>query len=223
MSWLELCAAFVFFFLSHTIPVRPVIKERLIERVGKTSFLLLYSGVSLVALAWIISAAGRAPYVEIWSWQPWHSWITVGLMLSACVLVCLVIGKPNPFSFGGRNNASFDVNKPGLFRFLRHPLLVALALWSGSHTLANGDLAHVLVFGTFTCFTILGQWIIDRRKKRELGARWVELVAQSRKAEFSIYSGSFIDTITRILIGLLLFLCTFFLHEVLIGVPPLPL
>nr|WP_299880523.1 NnrU family protein [uncultured Sulfitobacter sp.] len=44
------------------------------------------------------------------------------------------LGRPNPFSFGGSRNAQFDPAHPGLVRFMRHPLLVALALWG--HALA---------------------------------------------------------------------------------------
>ena len=33
----------------------------------------------------------------------------------------------------------------------------------------NGDLAHVILFGTFAGFALLGQRLIDRRKRREMG------------------------------------------------------
>jgi uncharacterized membrane protein len=38
---------------------------------------------------------------------------------------------------------------------LRHPMLLGLLLWSGTHLLANGDLAGSILFGSFFVYSIV--------------------------------------------------------------------
>ena len=223
MSWLELTLAFLFFFVSHSLPVRPSVKDTLRRYIGKSGFVAVYSGLSVFAVAWIIVAAGRAPYLELWPWNPWQSWITIGLMAIASVLFGLTIGKPNPFSFGGTNNEQFDPGQPGILKWTRHPLLVVLLLWSLGHVFPNGNLAHILVFATFAAFAVVGTMLIDRRKQGEMGNRWHELVAQTGNHGFSINRKNVWPFALRTIAGLLLFLVVLLLHQAVIGVSPLPL
>ena len=63
---------------------------------------------------------------------------------------------------------------------MRHPLLWVFALWAASHAVPNGDLAHLLLFGTFTAMALLGMVAIDRRKRRQMGeAEWARLAART--------------------------------------------
>ena len=68
-GWNEFILAFVLFFLSHIIPVRPTIREWLIRHIGKTIYLGVYSALSIVLFGWLIVAAGRAPYVAVWNFS----------------------------------------------------------------------------------------------------------------------------------------------------------
>lgn len=180
MGWVDYAAALAAFFVSHTVPVRPAVKSALVEVLGRRGFALGYSALSLGVLYWVLMAAGRAPYVPVWGWAAWQAHVTQAAMLGACGLVALAVGRPNPFSFGGREGAGFDPARPGLIRYMRHPLLVALALWALGHLVANGDLAHVLVFGLFAGFAVLGTAIVDRRRRRLMGAEWGRLDAVLR-------------------------------------------
>lgn len=83
----------------------------------------------------------------LWSWEPWHNHLVLAIMAMVCVILALAVGRPNLFSFGGAINAAFDPARPGIVGWLRHPLLVALAMWAGAHAFANGTLAHVIMFG----------------------------------------------------------------------------
>jgi len=38
--------------------------------------------------------------------------------------------------------------------------------------IANGDLAHAILFGTFAGFAALGMWVVDRRRRREMAETW---------------------------------------------------
>lgn len=219
MGWGEFIAAFAVFFLSHSVPLRPNIKAWIVARAGAGGFTLGYSILSLAVLAWVIGAAGRAPFVPLWGWAAWQGHVTLGVMLGVCVILGLSIGRPNPFSFGGAQNARFDPGRPGIVRLTRHPLLLALALWAVAHMLPNGDLAHVILFGSFAGFALGGMWIVDRRKRRGMGAEWLRLDHARRQA--GIAPRSWGMACVRGLLGGLLYVGLLAAHPSLFGVSPL--
>jgi uncharacterized membrane protein len=142
-------------------------------------------------------------------------------MLPVCVMLALSIARPNPFSFGGARNDRFDPARPGIVRWSRHPLLVALALWAGAHLVPNGDLAHVFLFGTFAVFALLGGHLIDRRKRREMGGEWHRLRAVVDGGPLWPRSVSRGD-VMRLSVGVVLYAALIGIHPVLFGVSPLP-
>ena len=221
MGWAEYALAFLVFFLTHSAPIRPPVRPWLVARLGQSGFGLAYSALSLGVLAWLIGAAGRAPYVPLWPWAGWQNHVVLAVMLPVCMILALTIARPNPFSFGGARNARFDPARPGIVRWTRHPLLVALALWAGAHVVPNGDLAHVILFGTFAAFAGLGGRLIDRRRRREMGGDWDRL----REAVAAAPIGSDAPPpaiLLRLSAGLMLYVGLIWLHPFIFGVSPLP-
>jgi uncharacterized membrane protein len=216
MDWLEFTAAFAAFFLTHSIPLRPAVRPHLQRALGRRGFTLAYSALSLAVLGWLIAAASRAPYVQLWNWGPWQLLVPLVVMLPVCLILSLAIARPNPFSFGGARNETFDPARPGIVRLNRHPLLLALALWATAHVVPNGDLAHVILFGTFTGFALLGQRVIDRRRRREMGKDWDVLAAKVKAA------APLPLPLPRLAMGVALYVLLIAAHPVLIGVSPLP-
>lgn len=168
-GWGEYAAAWAVFLLSHAVPVRPPVKPWIVRRLGAAGFGLVYSVLSVGVLVWLIGAADRAPYLEVWPRAAWQNHVTLTAMALVCLMLALGVGRPNPFSFGGWHNNWFDPACPGLIGLVRHPVLAAILLWSLGHLAPNGDLAHVLMFGGFAGFAVLGMVMIDRRKQREMG------------------------------------------------------
>lgn len=219
MGWNELAFAFAAFFLTHSIPIRPPLRPWAVARLGHAGFGIAYSALSLGVLAWLIAAAGRAPYVPLWDWAPWQNHVVLAVMLPVCVILSLAIARPNPFSFGGAQNDRFDPASPGIVRLTRHPLLLALGIWSAAHILPNGDLAHVILFGTFAGFAMLGGRLVDRRRQREMGQRWHDLRAALSECPASLSLTA--DTLLRLAAGLMLYAGLIWLHPLVIGVDPL--
>lgn len=219
MGWAEFIAAFGVFFLSHSLPLRPKVKAWLVARVGQGAFSLGYSILSLAVLAWVIGAAGRAPFVPLWGWAAWQGHVTLGVMLVVCIILGLSLGRPNPFSFGGAQNARFDPGRPGLVWVTRHPMLLALALWALGHLLPNGDLAHVILFGSFAGFAAMGSVLIDRRRRRVMGQDWVRMDA-ARRAAGPVPQGKG-AALGRVMLGLVLYMLLMGAHPHLFGVAPL--
>jgi uncharacterized membrane protein len=213
-GWLELAAVFAAFIAAHAVPARPPVRRRLTARLGDRPYLWLYSAASLLLLWWLIAAAGRAPYVLLWDQAPWQRWLALLAMALACLLVTFAVGNPNPFSLGGGDPRRYDPERPGIVGLTRHPLLWAVALWAGAHLLANGDVAHALLFGGFLAMALGGIAMLDRRTRVRLGVEWPRL-ARRRLPRWQAGDGLRLLAAALLLAGLLV------AHPAVIGVDPL--
>ncbi|SIT81998.1 NnrU family protein [Pontibaca methylaminivorans] len=221
-GWGEFIAAFAAFFASHVIPMRPAIRSRLMARMGVRGYFMGFSALSVAVLIWLIIAAHGAPYVEIL--PPWRIWRWAPVLVMPFVVALVVAGmmRVNPLSFGGVGRRPFDPADPGILGFTRHPMLIALLLWSVAHLLANGDLAHVILFGMFAGFAVMGMALTDRRKRRDLGAEaWADLARNTGWFSPSRLAGLRPDPRATLLV-LLTFAVLLWLHPLVIGVSPLP-
>ncbi|MCV2446709.1 NnrU family protein [Paracoccus sp. DMF] len=168
MEWLEFALALAAFLGSHVIPAR--LRGPLVARFGKRAYVIGYSLLSLGLLYWLIVAAGRAPFVEIWPQWPWTRWL-VNIAMPVAVLAALVGGM------GG--------------------LMLAFALWATAHLLANGDLAHVILFGLLLGYALLG--LVMMRRLLVWRLAWWRLAAVP-----------------------LVWIALYHLHPLVIGVSPAP-
>ena len=226
-GWGEFAAESALFLISHAVPSWPGLKTGLIARIRRSGYLVLYNAVSVVLLAWLIVAAGRAPYLALWPQLPWHRWAINIVMPFAVLLGAFGIGTANPLSFGGRRSG-FDAEHPGVVGFVRHPLLWALLLWAAAHLLANGDLAHVILFGGFAAMAIIGMVAIDARNRRRLGpAEWERLSHRTSSVPgMALMRGRWRPkdgpTPWRVILALAIWPLLLWMHPVVIGVSPLP-
>jgi len=229
MDWNEPILAFALFFLSHIIPVRPTIREWLIRHIGKALYLAAYSVLSIILFVWLIVAVGRAPYLPLWQFAPWQKWIPNLAMPFVCLLLAFGIAAPNPLSIASRNDESFDPDRPGIAGVTRHPVLWAGALWAIAHAVPNGDLAHVLLFGLFGAFSIVGMLAIDARNQRVLGAaNWRRLSHRTSQFPLAALVGRRWrpslgeNNLFRLIAAVGLYAGLLALHQPVIGVSPLP-
>ena len=219
MTWLGFAAIFVLFFATHSVPVRPRVRAALVRSLGSRGFTLAYSALSLIMLAAVIFAAGRAPYVQLWPQAIWQYHVAIVGMFVVCLILAFSVGRPNPFSFGGAQNDRFDPAHPGIVGWLRHPILAALTLWASLHLLPNGDLAHVMLFGVFAIFAVLGRTLIDRRKTREMGLEpWERLQSEIKRSSQTLSFAFSVEFFKRLASAVVLFVSLILLHPVLIGV-----
>lgn len=225
--WAEFTLALTLFFASHAIPARPAIKGRLVTMLGRRGYGIAFGLLSLAILVWLVSAANRAPFVPLWDQQIWQRWLVNLAMPLAILLASFGVAAPNPFSFDGRSNG-FDPDHPGIAGVTRHPLLMAMLIWSTLHLLVNGDLTHVILFGLFAGFSAIGIRAIERRNQRNWGqAEWERLTAQTAVLPFAAFlSGRWKPrhrpSLLRLGIAVLIWVTLLHLHEPVIGVTPLP-
>lgn len=230
-EWSELAVAFGLFLASHILPARPCVRARLVRILGSRAYLSLYVAVSVGLLGWLIDAAGRAPFIPLWDFALWQLWVPNLAMPVACLLAAFGVGARNPLSIAdGPSSASFDPDTPGIAGVTRHPLLWALALWSAAHLVPNGDLAHVLLFGTFTVFALIGMPAIDSRIRKRVGhATWHNLARRTSLLPLQAWLGgrwrprSWRPQPLRLLTAAGLYAVLFALHPWFAGVPPDPM
>lgn len=227
-GWTEYTLALAIFVASHFLPRIGGLRDGLIGAVGRRVYFSAYGLLSLALLVWVIVAAGRAPYVELWSQAPWTRWIPNIALPLATVLVTCGFGLRNPFTLGGKRDTIVDPDLPGFAAVSRHPLFLALALWAGAHLVPNGDLAHVILFGSFSLMALAAIPAFDAKARRSLGAEATAFF--SATATFSLlpltdrawlHDNARPLTI-RAIIGLLIWVAALHLHGSLIGASPFP-
>lgn len=170
MEWMEFILALAAFLGSHVIPAR--YRAPLIARLGRRGYVIGYSLLSLGLLYWLIVASGRAPFVEIWPQQPWMRWL-VNIVMPLAVLAPLAGGMTG--------------------------LMAGFTLWAGAHLIANGDLAHVILFGLLLAYAVLGLGLMAFRRGLALRFDW-----------------------WRVALALAIWAGLFYLHPLVIGVSPAP-
>ncbi len=225
MGWIEYILALVLFMASHRIPATPGLKARIEAVLGRKGYIIAFSLISTGLLFWVIFAAGRAPYVGLWDQAIWQRWLLNLVMPIVVLLSVFGVGAANPFAFEGRA-AGFDPERPGIAGLTRQPLLCAMALWAGAHLIANGDLAHVILFGLFLVFALVGMGIVERRRRAAMGAQdWARLTAHTGLVPFSAlllgrWRPRSLPSLVRVVIWLLSWAVLWHLHMPVIGVWP---
>ncbi len=225
-AWAEFISAFMLFLAAHAIPARPTMRRRIEALLGRKGYIVAFSALSLGLLYWLILAAGRAPYIEIWGQPGWSRWLVNLTMPLAVLLWVFAVGTPNPFAFGGRRDG-FDPDHPGIAGVTRQPLMMGFAIWAGAHLTANGDLAHVILFGLMLGFALTGVFAAEARAKRALGPDWGRLAARTSLWPFSALLGarwrpSALPDLRRVAIAVLIWAALYRLHAPLIGLSPVP-
>ncbi len=188
---LMLVAGLVLFLGVHCIPMFPARREALREKLGSMGYRGVFALVSAVGFALIIYGYGKAwEEGPVFVYEPpfWLRHVTMLFMVPV-------------FIFLAAAYVPCRIKKA-----LKHPMLVAIKLWAFSHLLANGDLASVLLFGSFLVWAILDRISVKRRTTTNSAVTVAE-------------PGRYSDIIV-ILVGLALYgLFVWKLHMLLIGVP----
>ena len=124
-----------------------------IARIGAQPWKGVYSVLSLagfVLIVWGFSQARMAP-IQLWSPPLALRHLAAPLTLIAFVLLVAAYVPGN-----------------GIKARVHHPMVLAIKVWALAHLLANGNLAHVLLFGSFLVWAVLS-FSAARRRDRVAG------------------------------------------------------
>ncbi len=190
-----LIGGLLLFFAVHLVPTRPALRAHLVGTIGRGPYLALFGVISLAALALVVLGYGQMQGLgrgnpQVWIPPAWTRHLTMLLMLPALILLAAAFVPSRIRSFVG------------------HPMLAALTLWALAHLIANGDLASVLLFGSFLAFAAY-----DLISARQRGATGPLGAARGGPAQDAIAVGGGLALYALLLLGG---------HTWLTGVPLMP-
>ena len=163
-----------------------------ISRMGAQRWKGAFSILSLLGFGLLVWGFGMARMQPVQLWSPPQALRHLALLLNMLAFVLLVAAY---------------VPGNGIKARLHHPMVLSVKVWALAHLLANGNVAHVVLFGGFLAWGVL-DFIAARRRDR---------------AEGTVYgTGRLSATLTTCVLGVVAWAgVAFWLHGWLIGVRPL--
>jgi len=148
---LMLIGGLALFFMVHLIPTLPKLRLRFVGSIGAGPYSGVFSLLSLLALVLMVWGYGTMQGLgrgnpELWMPASWAKPATMLLMVPAMILLV----------------AAYVPSR--VRRVVRHPMLISVTLWALAHLLANGDLASVLLFGSFLVYGIYDWISVNQRQ-----------------------------------------------------------
>lgn len=168
----------------------PAFRESQIATRGEGAWKGIYTIVSIAGLAMMIWGFGEARLTLPLIYEPpvWMKHINATLMLASFIVLM------SGYFPSGKIRAA-----------VKHPMVTATKIWAFGHLLANGDLASVLLFGSFLVWGVLTR--ISYKRRGDLG---------------TTVSGPVANDILPVVAGVILYgLFVWKLHVWLIGVSAL--
>jgi uncharacterized membrane protein len=181
----------VVFLGVHLLPTITDLRARLIEKFGENGYKALFSLLSIIGFVLLVWGFAKAPFIQIWTPPYWTRYVAMVLMVPVFILVIAAY-------------------LPGEIKAkVKHPFLVAIKTWALAHLIANGDLASIILFGSFLAYAVFDRITLKRRPATGL----VTAQAAGSKQNDMIAVGG----------GLLLYVVfLIWLHPLLIRTTPLP-
>lgn len=163
-----------------------------VARLGENTFKGVYSLVSIAGFALIVWGFSVARETPVMLWVP-----PVGMRHAASLLTLLAFVLL----------AAAYVPANAIKARFHHPMVLAVKTWALAHLLANGNVAHMVLFGSFLVWGV-ACFIAARRRDRVQNIRYA--------------AGTAKGTVTTVVVGVAAWaVFALWLHGLLIGIRPL--
>jgi uncharacterized membrane protein len=141
----------VLFFSVHLVPTQRELRAGFVARFGETPYRIAFSVISAIGLALIVIGYGKLQGLasknpELWSPPVWSRHLAFVLMVPSLVLLA----------------AAYIPSR--IRALVGHPMLTAVKIWAFAHLLANGDLASLVLFGSFLSYAVFDRISVKRRE-----------------------------------------------------------
>ncbi|HTT47190.1 MAG TPA: NnrU family protein [Pseudolabrys sp.] len=176
------------FFATHVFVTFRAARADAIAKLGLNGYRALFALVSIAGLVLIVWGFGQyhAQAPQIWSPPAFMRHITIGLMLLSVVAV-------TAYFIPSHIKAK-----------LHHPMLAGIKGWAFAHLLSNGDLASILLFGSFLAWGVYAR--IAAKRRGDLGT--------------TTAPAGWLNDILVVVIGVVIFLALgYAFHPMVIGAP----
>jgi uncharacterized membrane protein len=142
-------AGLAVFLGTHLVTTHRELRAALIARHGANLYKVGYSVLSVIGFFLIIHGFGSyraAGMIHVWFPPVWMRHIALALMLPAAIIFVSAYLRGY------------------IWRFFKHPMLVATKIWALVHLLANGDLGSIILFGSFLAWAVVDRISLKRRE-----------------------------------------------------------
>jgi uncharacterized membrane protein len=186
--WILVLGLVLFFGMHSARMALPSLREAQLSA-NEKRWKGLYAGVSFAGLLLIILAwwVGQGDNVALYTPPDWGRHVTMLLVWVAFILL-----------------ASANMPAGRIKQWVKHPMVVGVALWGLGHLLANGDLFGTLTFGAFFLYGVINRIAVIGRGDP------APVVVRPRSDLIAIVAGTVLYAIF-----------VFALHQWLFGVSPL--
>ena len=167
-------------------------RTAMIGRLGAGKWKALYTLLSLAGFGLLVWGFGLARQQPVALWSPPFFMRHVAWLLTLIAFILL---------------AATYVPRNVIKARLHHPMVLAVMFWAVAHLLANGNLAHAVLFGSFLLWAV---WSFFAARERDRAAR-------------TLYpAGTASSTAMTVLVGIAAWaVFAFWAHGLLIGVRPI--
>ncbi len=202
-----LVAGLAVFVVGHLFISIYAVHSRLLAMLGKNMYRLLHSGLAVVGLVLMVIGYGERPIEILWALPPAAMMAPVVIMPFALILL-----------------AGSMVSKPSIRRITRHPMLWGVFLWAAAHLVANGDKGSVMLFGGMLFYSVVAQWMGDRKMRHTDPQGWAALRHRTSAIPLlALFAGRTVPGgrdkgLLAVALGLLLYGALLYLHVYVSGV-----
>jgi uncharacterized membrane protein len=184
-------------------------RDQTIEAYGEKAFKGVYALVSILGFYLLVVGYGEARLQTVALWNPpiFTKHISMLLMLLSSILLMATYIPRNHFKMR-----------------LGHPMVLSVKVWALSHLLANGNLADLVLFGSFLIWAVLNFRSARARDRALLLNLNVteEAAGESIAESESAHQPKLLSTIITLVGGIAIWaLITFVLHAKIVGVSPM--
>ena len=140
------------FFSIHMLPFYPEYRAQLIEKIdtdtidGEGMYKIIFSVISLLGLVFIGIGKGSMGFASLWDIPAFFRYISVIVILLSFILIVAAY-LPN-----------------NIKRYVPHPMLTGVIIWGVTHLIINGDVASIILFGSFVVYSVVAIKLTNRRE-----------------------------------------------------------
>ena len=184
-------------------------RDQTIAAYGEKAFKGVYTLVAILGFYLLVVGYGEARLQPLVLWNPpiLTKHISILLMLLSSILLIATYIPRNHFKMR-----------------LKHPMVLSVKVWALSHLLANGNLADLVLFGSFLIWAVLNFRSARARDRALLLNLNVteEAAGESIAESESAHQPKLLSTIITLVGGIAIWaLITFVLHAKVVGVAPM--
>jgi len=142
----------VLFFGIHMLPFYPEYRELIIEKFdsdtidGEGLYKIIFGVIALLGLMFAGIGKGSIEFVGLWDTPMFFRYITIVLIPVSFILMVAAY-MPN-----------------NIKRYVPHPMLTGVIIWGATHMMVNGDVASIILFGSFVVYSVVAIKLANRRQ-----------------------------------------------------------